>query len=132
MVYPVLLWFRQCLPAPSGPGLRAMLATPNHVPDPSPADTCVYTSGVLGSPHQRPEKETRPWADFCIPGVLQSPPGGGGKGEVRGSLLGLTFLKELIYVDPDLDLLYLKTFYVPWILPEPGPELWLPVLLEQD
>ena len=28
------------------------------------ADTSVYTSGVLGSPHQRPEKETRPWARF--------------------------------------------------------------------
>lgn len=28
------------------------------------ADTCVYTSGVLGSPHQSPEKETRPCARF--------------------------------------------------------------------
>lgn len=61
-------------------------------------DTCVYTSGVLGSPHQRPEKETRPWARFLH---TRGPPESawdGGKGEVRTSLSVSLCLKELLHV----------------------------------
>lgn len=64
------------------------------------ADTCVYTSGVLGSPHQRPEKETRPWARFLH---TRGPPESawGMKGKVSSGVLSASLcLKELLHVTP--------------------------------
>ena len=53
-------------------------------------DTCVYTSGVLGSPHQMPEKETRPWARFLHTRGPPESAWNGGRDKVRGSSLSLT------------------------------------------
>lgn len=62
---PVLLWFwwPRRDPVVLGRGLGRGLRTTSHI-QLTKADTCVYTSGVLRSPHQSPEKETRPWARF--------------------------------------------------------------------
>lgn len=53
------------------------------------ADTCVYTSGVLGSPHQSPEKETRPWARFLHTRGPPESAWGWREIKVRGPSLGL-------------------------------------------
>ena len=93
----------------------------------------VCTHRVSWDPHTRGQRRRRGHRpDFCIPGVLQSPPGGGGKGEVRGPLLGLTFLKRTNICRSDLDLLYLKTLLCPMDTPQSlGQDYGSPVLLEQ-
>ena len=93
----------------------------------------MCTHRVSWDPHTRGQRRRRGHRpDFCIPGVLQSPPEGGGKGEVRGPLLGLTFLKEANICRSDLDLLYLKTLLCPMDSPQSlGWDHGSPVLLEQ-
>ena len=92
----------------------------------------MCTRRASWDPHTRGQRRRRGHRpDFCIPGVLQSLPGGGGKGEVRGLLLGLTFLKGANMCRSNLDLLYLKTLLCPMDTPRSlGQDYGSPVLLE--
>ena len=116
VVYPVLLWFRQHLLTPSGPGLGAM---PNHIQDPSHEGGHLYVHvGRLGIP--TPEARE---GDEAI-GLISAYQGSsrvclGVEAKVRSgvSCWASLSLKELICVDLIWTFSTSKPFYVPWILP---------------
>lgn len=108
----------QTMPAgPQWSWAGAMLATPNHAPDPSHGGyLCVH---IVSWDPQPPEARE---GDEAI-GPISAYQGSsrvrlGVEAKVRSGvpLLGLTFLKRANICRSDLDLLYLKTLYVPWIL----------------